>query len=164
MAMVSQAAWLQLRPVLCRAAENAVCSSRSAGSAATVPPRAGRLAVMARDQIGRDLMIIRTFQWMCAAWPSLVFSGSLPLLEPAGAAMAQPYQTDQPERSAVDALPGITALDFGTDWCGFCKGAAPHIQGAIDAVTGVRHLKVEDGPGRKLGRSFRSSCGRPWWC
>jgi len=69
--------------------------------------------------------------------------------------MAQPYQTDQPERSAVDALPGITALDFGTDWCGFCKGAAPHIQGAIDAVTGVRHLKVEDGPGRKLGRSFK---------
>ena len=69
--------------------------------------------------------------------------------------MAQPYQTDQPERSAVDALPGITALDFGTDWCGFCKGAAPHIQGAIDAVAGVRHLKVEDGPGRKLGRSFK---------
>lgn len=69
--------------------------------------------------------------------------------------MAQPYQTDQPERSAVDALPGVTALDFGTDWCGFCKGAAPHIAGAVSAMAGVRHLKVEDGPGRKLGRSFK---------
>jgi thioredoxin 1 len=69
--------------------------------------------------------------------------------------MVQPYQTEQPERSAVDALPGITALDFGTDWCGFCKGAAPHIAGAVGAVQGVRHLKVEDGPGRKLGRSYK---------
>jgi thioredoxin 1 len=69
--------------------------------------------------------------------------------------MAQPYQTEQPERGAVDALPGITALDFGTDWCGFCKGAASHIAGAIAAAQGVCHLKVEDGPGRKLGRSFK---------
>ena len=69
--------------------------------------------------------------------------------------MPQPYQTEQPERIAVDALPGITALDFGTDWCGYCKGAAPAIAEAVGGVAGVQHLKVEDGPGRKLGRSFK---------
>ncbi len=29
------------------------------------------------------------------------------------------------------------------------------IQSAIDGVSAGRHLKVEDGPGRPLGRSFR---------
>lgn len=65
------------------------------------------------------------------------------------------YQTAQPERSAIDALPGLVALDFGTNWCGWCRGAAPHVAAAVAAHPGVRHLKVEDGPGRPLGRSFR---------
>ncbi len=69
--------------------------------------------------------------------------------------MTNPYQTEQPQRSDIDAMSGVTALDFGTDWCGFCKGAAPHIAGAIAAQGGVRHIKVEDGSGRKLGRSFK---------
>ncbi|MFL6707834.1 MAG: thioredoxin family protein [Massilia sp.] len=69
--------------------------------------------------------------------------------------MAQPYQTEQPARSDIDAMPGITALDFGTDWCGYCKGAAPHIAEAVQATAGIRHIKVEDGAGRKLGRSFK---------
>ena len=69
--------------------------------------------------------------------------------------MAQPYSTEQPARSDIDAMPGITALDFGTDWCGYCKGAAPHIAEAVEAEAGIRHIKVEDGAGRKLGRSFK---------
>ncbi len=69
--------------------------------------------------------------------------------------MSNQYQIEQPQRSDIDALAGVTALDFGTDWCGFCKGAAPHIAGAIGAQGGVRHIKVEDGSGRKLGRSFK---------
>ncbi|WP_426196502.1 thioredoxin family protein [Massilia sp. DWR3-1-1] len=52
-------------------------------------------------------------------------------------------------------MAGVTALDFGTDWCGYCKGAAAAIAGAIGASAGVRHLKVEDGSGRPLGRSFK---------
>ena len=65
------------------------------------------------------------------------------------------YSTEQPERAAVDAMAGVVALDFGTDWCGYCKGAAPHIDSAVRARPGVQHVKVEDGPGRKLGRSFK---------
>ena len=32
--------------------------------------------------------------------------------------MSKPYDTAQPERSAIDALPGVVAIDFGTNWCG----------------------------------------------
>jgi thioredoxin 1 len=65
------------------------------------------------------------------------------------------YQTSQPERAAIDAMEGIVALEFGTDWCGFCKAAAPAIAAALAGQAAVRHIKVEDGPGRALGRSFR---------
>jgi thioredoxin 1 len=69
--------------------------------------------------------------------------------------MTQPYDTAQPERNAVDALPGVVALDFGTNWCGYCKAAEGAIEAALAKYPNVRHLKVEDGPGRPLGRSFR---------
>ena len=68
------------------------------------------------------------------------------------------YQTQSPDRAAVDALPGATVLEFGTDWCGYCKAAQPAIQQAMQQQSVqqvVRHLKVEDGPGRPLGRSFK---------
>ena len=65
------------------------------------------------------------------------------------------YQTSQPERSAVDALPGIVALDFGTNWCGYCRAGEPHIAGALKEQPAVQHIQVEDGPGRPLGRSFK---------
>jgi thioredoxin 1 len=46
-------------------------------------------------------------------------------------------------------------LEFGTDWCGYCQGAAPTVAETLRAYPGVQHIKVEDGPGRPLGRSFR---------
>ena len=69
--------------------------------------------------------------------------------------MSAPYETTQPERSAVEAIPGTTVLDFGTNWCGYCRAAEPLIDEAMAGAQGTRHLKVEDGPGRTLGRSFR---------
>jgi len=69
--------------------------------------------------------------------------------------MGSAYDTTQPERSAVDALRGATVLDFGTNWCGFCRAAEPLVDGVLAADPAVAHLKVEDGPGRPLGRSFR---------
>lgn len=64
------------------------------------------------------------------------------------------YAVEQPTRAEIDARSGTTILEFGTDWCGYCRGA----QGVIaEALRGraLPHLKVEDGPGRPLGRSFR---------
>jgi thioredoxin 1 len=69
--------------------------------------------------------------------------------------MTKPYETAQPERSAIDARPGVVALDFGTNWCGYCRAAEPHIERALAGQPGVQHIKVEDGPGRPLGRSFK---------
>lgn len=65
------------------------------------------------------------------------------------------YVTDAPGRAVIDSLTGPAVLEFGTAWCGFCIAAGPLISTALDGHPGVRHLKVEDGAGRPLGRSFR---------
>lgn len=65
------------------------------------------------------------------------------------------YSESAPSRAEVDALPGATVIEFGTHWCGFCSAAQPHIEQGLAAHPELRHLKIEDGPGRPLGRSFR---------
>lgn len=65
------------------------------------------------------------------------------------------YTTEQPARSDIDALGGAVMLNFGTDWCGYCRGAERLIDEALGEQPQVRQVKVEDGPGRLLGRSFR---------
>lgn len=68
---------------------------------------------------------------------------------------AETYSEEQPERAQIDALPGLTILEFGANWCGICRAAQPSIREALTEKSGLRHLKVEDGPGRPLGRSYR---------
>jgi thioredoxin 1 len=62
---------------------------------------------------------------------------------------------DAPSREDVDAMQGPVVLEFGTSWCGWCRGAQPLVRSALARRPGVKHIKVEDGPGRPLGRSFR---------
>jgi thioredoxin 1 len=69
--------------------------------------------------------------------------------------MANDYENPGPSRDEVDAASGPLVLEFGTGWCGYCQGAQPHITAALAAHPDVPHRKVEDGPGRPLGRSFR---------
>jgi thioredoxin 1 len=69
--------------------------------------------------------------------------------------MTKPYDATQPDRSAVDAMPGVVAVDFGTNWCGYCQAAEHYISEALKDYPQVKHVKAEDGPGRPLGRSFR---------
>ena len=61
----------------------------------------------------------------------------------------------EPTRAEVDAMSGPTLLEFGTSWCGYCQAAQADIAAAVRKHPGVRHLKIEDGKGRPLGRSFR---------
>jgi thioredoxin 1 len=68
--------------------------------------------------------------------------------------METTYLDKEPSRDEVDAWTGPALLEFGTPWCGWCRGAQPKIAQALAAHPGVRHVKVEDGSGRRLGRSF----------
>lgn len=68
--------------------------------------------------------------------------------------MSSEYSIEQPLRSAIDASTGPAVLEFGTAWCGYCQAAQPLIASALSGRTRVRHIKVEDGQGRPLGRSF----------
>ena len=65
------------------------------------------------------------------------------------------YSETAPSREEVDGYAGPTVLEFGTNWCGFCRAAQPLIAQAFAAHPSVRHVKVEDGSGRPLGRSYR---------
>lgn len=58
------------------------------------------------------------------------------------------------QREAIDALTGPVLLEFGTDWCEFCLAAQPHIAAAINKHPAVQHLKITDGRGQPLGRSY----------
>jgi thioredoxin 1 len=69
--------------------------------------------------------------------------------------MATDYLNPGPTREEVDSLEGPVVLEFGTEWCGHCQAAAPAVAEALREFSGTRHIKVEDGPGRPLGRSFR---------
>ena len=65
------------------------------------------------------------------------------------------YAPETLTRQQADALPGLTVLEFGANWCGHCQAAQGVITQALAGQTGLRHIKVEDGPGRPLGRSYR---------
>ena len=64
------------------------------------------------------------------------------------------YSDTEPKRAEVDQLQGPTMVEFGSPWCGWCRRAQPLIEEALAAYPGVRHLKVADASGKRLGRSF----------
>ena len=57
-------------------------------------------------------------------------------------------------RSDIDALAGAAVIEFGADWCGHCQAAEPLLATVLANYPQVRLLKIEDGKGRKLGRSY----------
>lgn len=67
--------------------------------------------------------------------------------------MTAPYEAEPPLVD-VESLTGPAVVDFGTNWCGYCKAAEPLIDQAFANRADIRHIKVEDGKGRRLGRSY----------
>lgn len=70
-------------------------------------------------------------------------------------AMTTTYTKPEPTRSEIDQLTGPAVIEFGTPWCGYCMAAQTPIAHAMETHFDVRHIKVEDGKGQPLGRSFR---------
>ena len=65
------------------------------------------------------------------------------------------YPAIEPSRSEIDAIEKPLVIEFGAPWCGHCMAAQPLIASALAGHPGIRHISIEDGPGRRLGRSFR---------
>jgi thioredoxin 1 len=67
------------------------------------------------------------------------------------------FEAVEPARKDIDALDGAVVIEFGTPWCGYCRAVQPLLESAFADHPAVRHIKIEDGKGRRLGRSFRVS-------
>lgn len=61
----------------------------------------------------------------------------------------------EPTRAEVDRLPGPVLLEFGASWCPHCQAIQPELARLLGQFPQIRHIKIEDGKGKPLGRSFR---------
>jgi thioredoxin 1 len=70
-------------------------------------------------------------------------------------ALTTAYAEVEPTRAEIDALDGPALLEFGSPWCGYCRAAQPLLAAALQDHPRIRHIKIADAGGRRLGRSFR---------
>lgn len=61
----------------------------------------------------------------------------------------------EPTRAEIDSHQAPLLVEFGAAWCAHCQRARPLIDDVLARHPEIGHLRVEDGPGRRLGRSFR---------
>ncbi len=62
--------------------------------------------------------------------------------------------TPEPTRDEVDAMRGPVLLEFGINECPHCQAVPPLVADALQRHPQIRHLRIEDGKGRRLGRTF----------
>ncbi len=66
-----------------------------------------------------------------------------------------PYEEATISREELEQLPGAVVVEFGANWCGICGGFTPQAAAVFSDFADIRRIRVEDGPGKRLGRSFR---------
>jgi thioredoxin 1 len=66
-----------------------------------------------------------------------------------------PAEAQEPTREEIDRMPGPVVLEFGAEWCEFCQAARPVLAPLLKEFPAARHVRIEDGKGKPLGRSFR---------
>ncbi len=65
------------------------------------------------------------------------------------------YEESLLTREELEQMSGPVVVEFGASWCGICAGFTPQAKAALEAYPDVTHIRVEDGPGKRLGRSFK---------
>jgi len=61
----------------------------------------------------------------------------------------------EPTREAVDQILRGVVLEFGASWGPHCQAIQSEVLSTPASHLNVQHIKVEDGKGNPLGRSFR---------
>lgn len=69
--------------------------------------------------------------------------------------MTTQYAATEPPRDQIDRTPGPLLIEFGAPWCPICQAAQPVIAASLQSRAQLAHLKIEDGKGKALGRSFK---------
>ncbi len=61
---------------------------------------------------------------------------------------------NQLNRADLDTLKGPAVVEFGASWCGYCQTAQPMIAAALSKYPDINHIRIEDGKGQRLGRTY----------
>ena len=69
-------------------------------------------------------------------------------------ALSTIYSASEPSREEIDRISGPAVLEFGSPTYGYCYAVQPAIATAFAGHEDVHHIKIADGRGRRLGRSF----------
>ncbi len=65
------------------------------------------------------------------------------------------YSELEPTLEQIATLEYDAILEFGAPWCGHCITAEPVVKQFLSQHSNLRHIKIYDGKGKPLGRSFR---------
>jgi len=63
-------------------------------------------------------------------------------------------QNTQMNKTDIEQLNDPTVIEFGANWCTYCQAAQAIITKALLNYPNVKHIKIEDGKGQRLGRLY----------